>query len=120
MKFFLDENFPKSAHAYLTQRQHLCLDVSDHLPQGADDMAVFSLAQKHHAIFLTTDKDFYHTIPFLQPLHHGVVVVSLHQPNRQAILERLQWFLDNAPASMSNTIYLLRDRTFIVTKMPQG
>ena len=119
MNFFLDENFPKSAHAYLTQRGHSCLDVRDHLPQGADDMEVFALAQKYHAIFLTTDKDFYHTIPFLQPLHHGIVVVSLRQPNRQAILEHLQWFLGNAPASMQNTIYLLRDRTFIVNRMPQ-
>ena len=118
MKFFLDENFPKSAHVYLAQCQHTCLDVRDHLPQGADDMTVFQLAQEHRAIFLTTDKDFYHTIPFFYSSHHGVVVISLHQPNRQAILQRLQWFLDHAPASMENTIYLLRDRTFIVSPSP--
>ncbi|MCL1888221.1 MAG: hypothetical protein FWF96_05065, partial [Kiritimatiellaeota bacterium] len=80
---------------------------------------VFRLAQKHRAVFLTTDKDFYHTIPFLHPSHHGVVVVSLHQPNRQALLGRLQWFLDHAPACMEDTLYLLRDRTFIVAKTPR-
>ena len=90
MNFLLDENFPKSAHPYLTQRQHGCIDVRDCLPQGADDMTVFQLAQERRSVFLTTDKDFYHTIPFFYPSHYGVVVVSLHQPNRNAILQRLQ------------------------------
>ena len=116
MNFFLDENFPKSAHSYLMQRRHTCIDVRDCLPQGADDMMVFKLAQTHRAIFLTTDKDFYHTIPFFYSSHYGVVVISLHQPNRSAILQRLQWFLDHAPASMENMIYLLRDRTFVVSQ----
>ena len=119
MNFFLDENFPKAAHPYLVQRQHSCRDVRDYLPQGTDDMTVFQLVQEYRAVFLTTDKDFYHTVPFHCPSHHGVVVVSLHQPNRQAILQRLQWFLERAPASMENTIYLLRDRTFVVNKPPQ-
>ena len=107
MNFFFDEKFQKSAHVHMTDRQHTCIDVRDCLPQGADDMKVFQLAQANRAIFLTTDKDFYHTIPFFYPSHHGVVVVSLHQPNRSAILQRLQWFLDNAPVSMENTIYLI-------------
>ena len=119
MNFFLDENFPKSAQSYLAQRRHSCLDVRDYLPQGTDDRVVFLLAQEHRAILLTTDKDFYHTIPFLHPSHHGVVVFSLHQPNRQAILRRLQWFLDYAPASMRDTVYLLRDRTFVVNAPAQ-
>jgi len=115
MNFCLDENFPKSAYSYLTQRGHLCADVRDHFPQGADDGELFLFAQQHRAIFLTTDKDFYHTIPFLYSPHHGVVVISLHQPNRLTIQARLQWFLEHAPVSMKNTVYLLRDRTFVAT-----
>ena len=118
MNFFLDENFPKSAHAYLTQRGHVCFDVRDCLPQGSDDRTVFQTAQAHRSVFLTTDKDFYHTVPFFYPSHDDVVVISLHQPNRKALLQRLQWFLDYAPVSMANTIYLLRDKTFVVSRLP--
>ena len=118
MNFCLDENFQKSAHFYLTQRGHSCIDVRDHFPQGAEDGELFVFAQQHRAIFLTTDKDFYHTIPFFIFPHHGVVVISLRQPNRRIIQERLQWFLENTPVSMDNTVYLLRDRTFIVAKNP--
>ena len=113
MKFILDENFPKAARPCLEQRRHECVDVRDFLPQGTDDEMVFQFAQERRAVFLTTDKDFYHTIPLARSPHHGAVVISLHQPNRQAILQRLQWFLDHLPASMDNTVYLLRDRTFV-------
>jgi len=118
MNFFMDENFPKSAHSILTQQRHSCFDARDHLPQGAEDTAVFQLAQKFHAVFLTTDKDFYHTVPFLHPSHHGVVVVSLLQPNRRSLIQHLECFLNHAPSRMDNTVYLLRDRTFYVKKTP--
>jgi predicted nuclease of predicted toxin-antitoxin system len=37
--------------------------------EGADDKTLFEKAQQHEAIFLTTDKDFYHTVPFFYESH---------------------------------------------------
>ena len=43
--------------------------------------------------------------------HCGIVVIALRQPTRQAILDRLGWFLDNVPLPIDNRAFVLRDRT---------
>ena len=117
MKFFLDENFPKTAGEFLVSRGHEVLDVRGTAEEGLSDREIFTRAQEQQALFLTTDRDFFHTIPHLFSSHHGVVVIALRQPNRQAILDRLEWVLDRLrPESSMGTIYLLRDRT--VTVLP--
>ena len=82
MTFFLDENFPKSAIPLLEESGHSVVDIRSTIHEGADDSFIFKLAQKHNAIFLTTDKDFFHTIPQFYKKHAGVVVITLRQPNR--------------------------------------
>ena len=115
MKFFLDENFPKSAGALLMAGGHTILDIRGTEFEGAEDLDIFAMAQERQAAFLSTDRDFFHTIPHLFPGHCGVVVIALRQPNRGAILNRLFWFLDrfgNQP--LVGKAYLLRDRTYAV------
>ena len=115
MNFFLDENFPVTASELLIEAGHRCNRILDFEPQGRDDKTVFEQAQAFEAVLLSTDKDFFHTVPFLFNSHAGVVVIALRQPNRRAILERLIWFLANIPTDMSNKVYLLRDKTYVVT-----
>ncbi len=115
MKFFLDENFPKSAGTLLMAEGHTVLDVRGTEFEGAEDPDIFAMAQERQAVFLSTDRDFFHTIPHLLPKHCGIVVIALRQPNRRAILNRLSWFLDrfgNHP--LIDKAYLLRDRTYAV------
>ena len=71
MKFFLDENFPKNAVKYLKERNHKVIDLRGTEQEGLDDNSIFELAQKESAIFLTTDLDFFHTIPYKFVKHHG-------------------------------------------------
>jgi predicted nuclease of predicted toxin-antitoxin system len=114
MKFFLDENFPKAACSFLAARGHSVLDVRDSSQRGADDSMLFEWAQEEGAVFLTTDRDFFHTIPHLYEMHCGVIVVALRQPNRINILSRLEWFLDHFGADeIQNRVVQLRDRTYI-------
>lgn len=54
---------------------------------------MFQKAQNLAAVLLTTDRDFFHTIPHLFESHFGVVVIALRQPNRSAILSRLESIL---------------------------
>jgi predicted nuclease of predicted toxin-antitoxin system len=115
MRFFLDENFPKAAVKLLNGTGHDVIDIRGTDKEGADDDDLFALAQNAHAIFLTTDKDFFHTVPRLLPRHFGVVVVALRQPNRKGILARLSWLLAHVPAeSFGDRVFLLLDTHFVV------
>jgi len=73
------------------------------------------MAQDSHAIFLTTDRDFFHTVPHLYPQHRGVVVITLRQPNRKSILERLSSLLAHVTAEqIEGRVFLLLDTAYVV------
>lgn len=115
MKFLLDENFPKAAILLLESCGHQAEDIRGTKKEGAEDSVIFQLAQDLNAVFLTTDKDFFHTVPHLFEEHHGVVVIILRQPNRENILSKLEWFLNYTESKkIRNRIYLLKDKTFSV------
>ena len=114
MNFFLDENFPKSAERLLIAGGHDVLDIRGTNKEGSDDLSIFNMAQAQRAIFLSTDKDFFHTIPYLFPDHYGIVVIALRQPNRHGILSRLSWFLEHyGNLSINGKAFLLRDQAFV-------
>jgi len=89
VRFFLDENFPRAAAQLLAAAGHECSRALDYFPPGAADDALFAKAQALGAVFVTTDRDFFHTIPWLHNNHAGVIVVTLAQPDREALLARL-------------------------------
>jgi predicted nuclease of predicted toxin-antitoxin system len=89
MRFLLDENFPKRAIPLLEAAGHECFDARGVVPEGSDDDLLFSVAQEHQAVFLTTDKDFFHTVPMRASGHCGAIIIALSQPNGTAILARL-------------------------------
>lgn len=90
MNFFLDENFPRHAIDLLRKSGHRVFDIRGTEKEGLEDQLIFGEAQKHKAIFLATDRDFFHTIPFIYPRHCGIIVISLSQPNRKNIIEKLE------------------------------
>lgn len=65
MNFMLDENFPRQAGDMLEGLGHNVFDIRGTEYEGCNDTAIFRLAQKKEAIFLTTGRDFFHTVPFL-------------------------------------------------------
>ena len=66
------------------------------------------------AVLLTTDRDFFHTLRHQYPNHAGLVVIALNQPNRAAILGRLQWFLETIDAKhFTRRAFQLRDKTWV-------
>lgn len=117
MNIFLDENFPAIACLFLETQGHHVLDIRGTDREGMNDAELFALVQNQRAVFLTTDKDFFHTIPFMFPRHHGVVVVALRQPNARFIMRRLQ---EAWPAlvqgGFANTMILLTDNKTYVRK----
>ena len=115
MNFFLDENFPKIATQLLAQRGHRVFDLRGTELEGCDDHQIFECAQAKEAVFLSTDRDFFHTIPLIHPEHFGIIIVALKQPNRKSIIERLEWFLgQSGELSLYRKAILLRDANFIL------
>jgi len=114
MKFLLDENFPKAAIALLRVAGHEVFDFRGSGDEGIEDSEVFHKAQNLSAILLTTDRDFFHTIPHLFESHFGVVVIALRQPNRNSILSRLEWLLSQVSEHQFNhRVFQLRDSTWL-------
>jgi len=89
MKFFLDENFPRTALTQLQSAGHTAIHALEIFPPGTPDKKLFAHAQKERAIFISTDKDFFHTVPLTFAKHHGAIVVTLRRPNRDELLRRL-------------------------------
>ena len=113
MIFLLDENFPKSAEQLLIELGHQVIDIRGTEFQGIDDSHLFEIAQQQQAILLSTDRDFYHTIPLKFKEHFGVIVIALKQPNRQAILARLHWVVaEGLLENLHNTVILIRDNSY--------
>lgn len=111
LTILLDENFPSSARAFLESQGYSILDIRGTDREGCDDKALFTYAQENNAVLLTTDKDFFHTVPLLFPEHHGIVVIALRKPNSMAILQRLQESWSQLKQDgFRNRAFLLTDR----------
>ena len=89
MKFFLDENFPRPVLTQLQSAGHTAVHALEIFPPGTADDQLFAHAQKERAIFITTNKDFFHTVPLAFARHHGAIVITLRRPNRDELLRRL-------------------------------
>ena len=114
MRFFLDENFPKAAAEVLVQFGHEWHDPRGTSMEGSDDSVIVEEARRLGAVILTTDRDFYHTLRHQYPDHSGVVVIALKQPNRSAIVKRLEWLLQNIPTKeLPGRAFQLRDNSWI-------
>jgi hypothetical protein len=114
MLFFLDENFPLLAIDFLTKHSHEAVRCLDYFPQGTPDDVLFDKAENLRATFLSTDKDFFHTVPLTRPNRAiAVVAFTLSQPSRSKILERLQAFLATVPEILPGDVFLITDKRII-------
>jgi predicted nuclease of predicted toxin-antitoxin system len=89
MQFFLDENFPRTALTALESAGHTAAHTLQHFPPGTADDVLFAEAQRRNAIFVSTDRDFFHTVPLAFEHHAGAIVITLRKANRADLLRRL-------------------------------
>jgi predicted nuclease of predicted toxin-antitoxin system len=110
MRFFLDENFPRSAISFLEADGHSASHALQSFQPGAEDSKLFAYAQEQKAIFVTTDKDFFHTIPLAFKRHRGSIVITLRKPNRADLLRRLADSLALlGERDLSDTVWLVTE-----------
>ena len=110
MKFFLDENFPRTALPLLESAGHPATHTLQHFPPGTTDTKLFAYAQEQQAVFVSTDRDFFHTIPMAFERHHGAIVITLRKPNRADLLRRLADALAQlGERKLTNTTWLVTE-----------
>jgi predicted nuclease of predicted toxin-antitoxin system len=121
MTFFLDENFPCPAQVWLKASGHAAKHALDIFPQGTADAELFARAQEERSIFVTTDKDFFHTIPLAFAHHHGAIVVALRRPNRAGLFRRLADALALlGERDFQDTVWLVTDNRIRSRHLPEG
>ena len=82
----------------------------DIFPSGTADDRLFAHAQQMRAVFVTTDKDFFHTVPLTFAQHHGAIVITLRRPNRDELLRRLSDALAAlGKRNLNSTVWLITD-----------
>jgi predicted nuclease of predicted toxin-antitoxin system len=119
MKFFLDENFPRPAVALLQTGGHGAVHAMDVFSPGAADERLFAHAQNEGAIFLSTDRDFFHTVPLAFAQHCGAMVITLRKPNRSDLLRRLSDALTTlGDRNLDNTVWLITDTRIYSRQKP--
>lgn len=115
MNFLFDENFPKAARPILEALGHQVFDLRQEGVRGSSDEMILRMAAEKSAVVLSTDRDFFHTLGRRDSGHRGIVVIALRQPNRAALIKRLEWFLDHIEVDMlPGRTFQLRDQTWMV------
>ncbi len=89
MKIKLDENLPYSLARRLSELGHNADTVMDEGLSGATDPDVWAETQQEARFFITQDLDFSDIRQFKPGTHHGILLIRLNNPTRQALTERI-------------------------------
>ena len=90
MEFYEVKNFPKKAIPLLEKLGHTVFDIRGIDREGLSDLELFPLVKNEKTVFLTTDKDFFHTIHLTEKPHYGIIVIALRQPNAEALMGKFE------------------------------
>lgn len=119
MKIKLDENLPETLVAKLIGHGHDVDNVRLEKITGQPDAAVWQAAQTAGRFFITQDLDFSDIRQFAPGTHHGLMLVRLREPGRQALAARISAALAmNEAETWCGTFVLLTDNKLRVHSPP--
>lgn len=90
MKIKLDENLPNGLAGMLANLGHDTDTVYNEGLSSAVDPVVWKAAQDADRFFLTQDLDFSDVRNFKPGTHHGLLLVRLRVPSRQALTRKVE------------------------------
>jgi hypothetical protein len=119
MRLKLDENLPESLLPTLKALGHEVDNVRLQGLTGEPDPSVWQAAQKAERFFITQDLDFSDLRKFEPGRHHGLMLVRLRIPGRQALATRVAAaFSKGATDQWSGCFVLLTDHKLRVRRPP--
>lgn len=89
MRIKLDENLPTGLSLLLRKLGHDVSTVDDEGLGGRPDSVIWQAAQREARFLVTQDLDFSDLRTFAPGAHHGILLVRLHSPSRQALSDRI-------------------------------
>jgi predicted nuclease of predicted toxin-antitoxin system len=95
MKIKLDENLPRRLANPLKKFGHEVHTVHEEKLIGRPDMEIWAAVQKESRFLITQDLDFSDSRKFAHGSHHGILLIRLRNPNRRALIERIEEMLQN-------------------------
>ena len=93
MKIKIDENLPARIADILAQHGHDADTVPQEGLEGRKDHDVWTSAQEQGRFLLTQDLDFSDVRKYEPGTHHGLLLLRLRLPGRQALIERVKQIL---------------------------
>lgn len=90
MNIKLDENMPLRIASMLSDLGHPTDTVPQEGLRGREDTDVWTAAQKASRFLITQDLDFSDIRRFVPGTHHGLLLVRLRDPGRNALTQRVQ------------------------------
>ncbi len=99
MKLLLDENLSPQHAAFLREKGHDAIAVTEAGLSGEPDEAVRAFAIESGRVLITLDADFANILRFPPAGTPGVIRLKIHPPVEEAIREQIQ-----------KTLHVLKDR----------
>ena len=90
MRIKLDENLPARLRAILANLHHDVHTVVGENLSGRSDREVWEAAQREERFLITQDLDFSDVRRFAPGTYCGILLVRLHSPDRQSLIERVR------------------------------
>jgi predicted nuclease of predicted toxin-antitoxin system len=94
MRIKLDENLPAKLSVLLREFGHNVSTVDDEGLGGSPDPVIWQAAQREERFLITQDLDFSDLRAFAPGTRHGILLVRLHSPSRQALRDRIMAAFD--------------------------
>lgn len=95
MRIKLDENLPARLAPLLEALGHEAGTVYEEGLSGHDDRAVWAAAQEEGRFLITQDLDFSDTRRYTPGTHHGLLLIRLRDPGRNALLQRVRGLFES-------------------------
>jgi predicted nuclease of predicted toxin-antitoxin system len=97
VKIKLDENLPVRLARALEKLGHDTDTIPEEGLAGRNDLLIWEAAQEAERFLITQDLDFSDTRRFTPGTHHGILLVRLRDPGRNALLKRVQGLFQHEP-----------------------
>ena len=86
MDILVDENVPLASVKQLRRMGHDVVDVRGTADEGISDELLWNKTYAEKRLLITTDRGF---ARYRDRKHYGILIVSLHRPNRRKINQRV-------------------------------
>ena len=121
MKIKLDENLPLRLASWLTNLGHDVHTTGGEGLAGCSDADVWERAQKESRFLITQDLDFSDIRRFAPGSHYGILLVRLHSPNRQALIQRVMTlFKEEKVTEWERCFVVATERKLRIARPPAG